>query len=1021
VKIPSAVLICCAVVSLAHAAKRDTIPSWLDTLPPVVQVQPREMYHPSIFYVTFKANKQATFWYRVASPSATGKEMLQYRDPISVLEEGTTRVYFYGEDLLGNKSGLDSITYVLDSRPPELTVSPEPGRYRSTITVRCTANKPCKFLYWASLIDTAIKPKVIPDSIVVKDSLAGYFVAVDRAGNKSFSKKLSFVVDSTTIRVDIEPKEGIYGTRKEISFSASPPSDVFFTFDPSAPPRLFMQYQKPVKLPHGNTIVRYFAKNSIGWESEIRRSTYTVDTIPPKLRFEQHQGEGFDTLWLSTKKHTTIRYTLDGTFPTETSPEYARPVVVPRRGKCTLRAVAKDLAGNRSELLEWEYKYDKTPPVISLSRKSGVYTASFRVSATCNKAASLFYTLDGTPASQTSFLYIDGIPITKEGATLLRMIAVDDADNVSPELREEYVIDTKPPVVKVQVEEDVRQNVFLISLTADEDAVIRYEIDGMPGESSPVFKDKIVMRMGQVLRYFAIDKAGNRSETKDMEDLRKPIVAVVPEGGVFRKPLKISFAANPGSLVFWRLLPDTEFTDYRDSVPLSKEGVYTLEYYSQSQSGLKSPLRRSEYTLDLTPPYTDVVVKKGVKDSVSVFFECSKKATIHYTLDGSNPAFSNTTKTAGDKYELSSCRISIQRKGDVRLAFFAEDAAGNQSPIRVLDVFRPAAVPDVPAGREHVYDHALSVTLNTFDSKSLVYYARHGHVPTADSAVFSSPLTLTSSDTIMAFAVDAAGYRGQADTFVYLIDLPPTPSFSWSPAAVNQGTAVTFDASSSSDLETPKENLKFRWDFNGDGIFDGNFSSASRATHTYTSPGRVKVTLQVRDAGNHVASLTRVLVVRQLCPPGMVSMVLDNGGTFCIDTYEWPNISGDRPLSSVSWVQAKISCLDAGKRLCTREEWTAACRTTRHTAYPYGQKYEPGKCPTEGSAEYKSGSFSQCGEPGGARDMVGNVWEWVEDKKGDYPLMLGGSFRFGEVADCYLSSEGGVGLKSSEVGFRCCK
>jgi formylglycine-generating enzyme required for sulfatase activity len=53
--------------------------------------------------------------------------------------------------------------------------------------------------------------------------------------------------------------------------------------------------------------------------------------------------------------------------------------------------------------------------------------------------------------------------------------------------------------------------------------------------------------------------------------------------------------------------------------------------------------------------------------------------------------------------------------------------------------------------------------------------------------------------------------------------------------------------------------------------------------------------------------------------------------------------------------------------------------------------------------------------------MVGNVWEWVEDKKGDYPLMLGGSFRFGEVADCYLSSEGGVGLKSSEVGFRCCK
>ena len=183
----------------------------------------------------------------------------------------------------------------------------------------------------------------------------------------------------------------------------------------------------------------------------------------------------------------------------------------------------------------------------------------------------------------------------------------------------------------------------------------------------------------------------------------------------------------------------------------------------------------------------------------------------------------------------------------------------------------------------------------------------------------------------------------------------------------------------------------------------------------------MRVTLQVRDAAGHTALLTKDIMVRPVCPPGMVSAALDNGAAFCIDTYEWPNIAGEKPLASMSWVQAKISCLDAGKRLCTREEWVAACRTTKRTAYPYGQKYEPGRCPAEGKSEYKAGSFPRCGEPGGARDMVGNVWEWVEDKKGDYPLMLGGSFRFGEVADCYLTSEGGVGLKSSEVGFRCCK
>jgi hypothetical protein len=1012
----------CLIASLqVFAAKRDTIPTWLDTVPPVIQIQPQGTYQTSIFHISFKANEQATIYYRLVSLSAAGRQMETYREPLTVMEEGPTQVFFYGEDIVGNKSRVDSMTYLLDSRPPEITVSPEPGRYRSAVTVRCAANEPCKFFFMASLIEAGVKPVPVPDSIVVKDSLDGYFVAIDKAGNKTFSRKMTYTVDSTTIRVDIMPGEGVYNSRKEISFKSIPPADVFYTFDPSAPPRLFMQFEKPVRLPYGNTLVRYYARNSLGWESEIGKSAFVVDTVPPKLRFEQLQGQLFDTLVFSTKEPTVIRYTLDATFPTETSAEYSRPVVVPRKGKCVVKAAARDLAGNRSELLEWEYKYDKSPPALTLSKSSGLYSGPLRVLVKASKPSSIFYTLDGSHASQASGLYKDGIPITKEGETELCLIAVDEAGNVSREIREDYVIDTKMPFVKVRVEEDIRQNAFLVTLLADEDADIFYEVNGRPSDASPRYKEKILMHRGQVLRYYGVDKAGNRSETRIMEDLNKPMVTVSPEGGVYKRALKIIFSSNPGTSVSWRLLPDTTFTVFSDSLVLSKEGIYTLEYFSENQSGLRSPLRRSEYVLDLTPPQTEVIVKKGNKDSVSVFFECSKKATIFYTLDGTNPAFSFSTRTVGNKFLLSRDRISIRRKEDVRLAFFAEDAAGNQSPIRVLDVFKPRAMPDVPAGPDRVYDRVLSVTLNTFDSKSIVYYARHGHVPSADSAVFSTPLTLMSSDTILAFAVDAAGYRGQVDTFVYLIDLPPSPEFAWTPSLIRQGATVEFDASATIDLETPIDRLVFRWDFNGDGIFDTDFLPSSNASYTYVSSGAFKVTLEVRDVMKRAAVLSRELFVEQLCPPGMVSMARGRGITFCIDTYEWPNIVGEKPITQVSWVQAKIYCLDAGKRLCASEEWNAACRTVKKTAYPYGQKYQKGKCPSEGGGVYKSGSFSQCGDAGGAKDMTGNVWEWVEDKKGDYPRMLGGSFRFGETADCYLGSEGGVGLKSDEVGFRCCK
>lgn len=1000
----------------------DTIPTWLDTTAPVVQVQPRQTWHNSIFHVTFTTNKQASIWFSTVTPSSpVKKEMELYREPFTVMEEGATRIYFQGEDLFGNKSRVDSVLYVFDTRQPVISVRPDPGRYRSAITLHLGADKPCRFFWVSSLIDTAGKP--VAESLSVRDSLSGYIAAVDRAGNRAVTRRLSWIVDSTTIRVEIKPKEGIYNTTgTSISFASYPPSDVYYTFDPSAPPHLFGKFDRPLVLPYGNTIVRYFAKNSLGWESDIMRSTFVVDTVPPKILFAQRSGRQFDTLVFSTKKPSDIRYTLDGTFPTEASSPYTMPVIVPRKGKCELKAVAKDLAGNRSELFQWNYKYDKMPPVITLSRQAGTFSAPFTVSVRTSKPATVLFTLDNTPVGPLSTLYKDAIAISKEGSTVLRISAVDEAGNVSPELQLEYVIDSRPPVVKARLEEDVRQNVFFITLVADEPADIHYETNGsVPTLLSPLYAGKIAMHMGEAVRYFAVDKAGNRSDVRLMDDLKKPIVSVYPEGGVHNRPVRIAFHANEQTAVYWRVLPDTSFAAFRDSLVLAREGTYTLEYYSESSNGLTSPIRRAEYVMDFSPPQTDVIVKKGNADSVSVFFECNKNATIYYTLDGSNPAYSGATRTVGNKFLLSRDRISVKRLGDVKLAFYAEDAAGNQSPIRVLDLFKPRAVPDVPSGRERIYDRVLSVSLNTFDSKSVVYYARHGHAPTIDSAVFSQPLTLIASDTILAFVVDAAGFRGQIDTFVYSIDLPPSPEFSVMPAAVKQGTEVTFDASKTIDRETPLDKLQFRWDFAGKNVFETPWKTGPVVSHFFAAAGRYPVTVQVKDEQGRIATLKKDVLVEELCPLGMVSLARGEGTTFCIDKYEWPNIAGEKPMTSVSWVQATIFCMDAGKRLCTADEWTAACRGPARSEYPYGVKYEKGKCPTEGKAVYRSGRFPQCSGHGGSQDMVGNVWEWSSDKRGDYPVMLGGSFGSGAAADCALSAEGGVGLKSPEVGFRCCK
>jgi hypothetical protein len=639
-----------------------------------------------------------------------------------------------------------------------------------------------------------------------------------------------------------------------------------------------------------------------------------------------------------------------------------------------------------------------------------------------NEPSKIFYTLDGSTPGSNSTLYnsAQGILISREDSTRLRYFGIDEAENVTVEKEVRFFIDTRPPQVKARITGKIQDGNFQVQLFSKEPATIYFETSGAdPGLSSPVYSAPVNLKTGQILKYFAVDKIGNRTPVVIMDELKKPRVEAVPDGGIFNKKVKINFVTNITGVVRWRLLPDTVFKPLTDTIVLPNEGLYSLEYFLEGEGGFNSPIRRNEYTIDWTAPQVQISLKKGANDSVIVFFESSENATIYYTTDGTNPVFSNTAQTAGNKYLQSKDRIIIPRAKDTRLAFFAEDVAKNQSAISILDVMSPRAIPNVPFGVDKVYDRILSITLNTAD-QSTIYYCRHGHIPTTDSAVYTEPITLLESDTIKAFVVDASGYKGPVDVFTYLIDLPPSPQFVVVTDTVNAGKPIVFDASESIDKETPVDQLMFRWDFDGDGKFDTEAGKYMKVSHIFPNAGNFSVLLEIVDGKKRSSKITRTIVVSAQCPSDMISINGKSGKPFCIDTYEWPNLRDEYPQTQVSWVEAKMSCIDAGKRLCSADEWETACRGINKTVYPYGNKYELKRCPTEGKVLFKSGNFKYCNEFK-VNDMTGNAWEWVEDKHGDYPLMYGGSFEYGKDAHCGLKAEGNVASRSGEIGFRCCK
>ena len=149
------------------------------------------------------------------------------------------------------------------------------------------------------------------------------------------------------------------------------------------------------------------------------------------------------------------------------------------------------------------------------------------------------------------------------------------------------------------------------------------------------------------------------------------------------------------------------------------------------------------------------------------------------------------------------------------------------------------------------------------------------------------------------------------------------------------------------------------------------------------------------------------------------------GKTVCVDAYEYPNVPDENPRDMVSHEEAVSLCEQAGKHLCTIDEWQAACRGKDKTRYSYGDSYKQNKCNTNTKAVKRSGRKEQCRSWWGMYDMNGNLWEWTSSTSKDHPnmfLVAGGAWNTNNGSQCTESKFSFYPQNQyPSVGFRCCK
>lgn len=162
------------------------------------------------------------------------------------------------------------------------------------------------------------------------------------------------------------------------------------------------------------------------------------------------------------------------------------------------------------------------------------------------------------------------------------------------------------------------------------------------------------------------------------------------------------------------------------------------------------------------------------------------------------------------------------------------------------------------------------------------------------------------------------------------------------------------------------------------------------------------------------------------------------------------SVPGVVPQGYMTQLLAKRACANAGKRLCTKDEWVTACKGEKQTRFPYGDKYRAFACNVfrqvhpafvlHGSASLghrdprlnlvtvgsdpllrSTGATPSCASVWGddaIYDMVGNIDEWVD---GEPAQFLGGFYARSTTQGCEakVSAHPPVYFDYS-TGTRCC-
>ncbi len=312
-------------------------------------------------------------------------------------------------------------------------------------------------------------------------------------------------------------------------------------------------------------------------------------------------------------------------------------------------------------------------------------------------------------------------------------------------------------------------------------AVIYYTTNGTtPTTSSSVYTGPITVSATETLEAIAT-ASGNAPSSVATAAYRFVVAAPAFSlaAGTYNTPQTLTISdVTPGAITYYTTNGTTPYTTSAVySGPISITTSETIEAADTAPGYSSSPITTAAYTLVTAAPAFSLAAGTYNTTQTVILTDATPGAVIYYTTNGTTPTTSSTKYTAA---------VSLSTTQTLQAIAVASGFAPSSITAAAYKFVVAAPAFSLAAG---TYNTPQTLTISDVTPGAITYYTTNGTTPYTTSAVYSGPISITTSETIEA-ADTAPGYSSSPITTAAYTLVTAAPAFSLAAGTYNTTQTV---------------------------------------------------------------------------------------------------------------------------------------------------------------------------------------------------------------------------------------